>query len=113
MAADDVPLKVFHLTTAAEWAAAQAPGELRPPSLSAEGFVHCSTSVQLAGTIDRHFAEAGELVLLRLDLERMGEELVWEEARPGEVYPHLYRAVAVADVAEVVGWRRGESDLPG
>ena len=33
-----------------------------------EGFVHCSTRAQLAGTLDRHFAGAGPLVLLVLDL---------------------------------------------
>lgn len=112
MPADGHALSVFHLTTAAAWEAAQAPGELRPPSLASEGFVHCSTSAQLAGTISRHFAAARELLLLRLDLERLGHELVWEEARPGEVYPHLYRGIAVDDVAEVVPWRRGETPLP-
>lgn len=110
--ADDPPLSVFHLTTAPEWAAAQGAGELRPPSLATEGFVHCSTAVQLAGTIDRHFADVDDLLLLRLDLERVGPELVWEEARPGEVYPHLYRGIVVADVADTTPWRRGETGLP-
>ena len=103
---------IFHLTTPAEWSAAQALGSVRPASLAAEGFVHCSTEEQLAGTIARHFANVDELVLLRLHADRLGEDLRWEESRPGEPYPHLYRAIALDEVAEVIPWRAGITDLP-
>ena len=103
---------IFHLTTPAEWAAAQEVGSVRPPSLATEGFVHCSTRDQLAGTIARHFVGVDELVLLRLDADRLGEDLRWEESRPGEPYPHLYRAIALDEVAEVIPWRAGITDLP-
>jgi uncharacterized protein (DUF952 family) len=103
---------IYHLATPAEWAAAQAVGSVRPPSLVTEGFVHCSTGDQLAGTIARHFSGVDELVLLRLHLDRLGEDLRWEESRPGEPYPHLYRAIALDEVAEVIPWRAGVTDLP-
>jgi uncharacterized protein (DUF952 family) len=100
---------VLHITTPAEWEAARATGQVSPPSLEAEGFVHCSTRAQLAGTLARHFRGAGSLRVLVLDPDRLGAELRWEESRPGEVFPHLYgplpvdAVVAVEDVTPPAG----------
>lgn len=107
--------EVFHLATPEAWRAAQAAGELRPPGLADEGFVHCSTRAQLVGTIQRHFAGVDELVLLRLDARSLGGDLRWEESRPGERFPHVYRAIAVSEVVAAVPWQRaadGSVSLP-
>ena len=97
---------VYHLITPALWAEARAAGEVAPRSLTTEGFVHCSTAAQVPGSIERHFAGVDELVLLRLD-PHLGPELVWEESRHGERYPHLYRAITVREVVEAIPWHRG------
>jgi len=97
---------IFHLSTPEAWLDAQRTGEVVPPSLASEGFVHCSAESQLAGTIARHFAGVDELVLLRLHPDLVAADVRWEESRPGERYPHLYRAINAADIAEVVPWRR-------
>lgn len=107
--------EVFHLSPPAAWAAAQAAGEVAPPSLAAEGFVHCSTREQLVGTIERHFAGVDELVLLRLDERAVAGALRWDESRPGETYPHVYRALQLSDVVEATTWHRapdGSVTLP-
>lgn len=106
---------LFHLATPAAWAAAQAEGEMAPASLAAEGFVHCSTREQLVGTIERHFAGVDELVLLRLDESTLAGALRWEESRPGEAYPHVYRALRLTDVLDATTWQRapdGSVTLP-
>ena len=100
-------MPVFHLTTPAAWEEAQTSGLVTPPSLADEGFIHCSTDEQLAGTIERHFAGVGELRLLELD-PAVDAALRGEEGRPGAVYPHLYRPLAVDEVVRVVTWRRGD-----
>jgi uncharacterized protein (DUF952 family) len=113
-AAPEPAARVFHLATIEDWEAAQRSGLIAPASLEDEGFVHCSTAAQLAGTIDRHFAGADALVLVELSAH-VGEELRWEQSRPGEAYPHLYRAIAAIDVAGVHRWRRasdGSTHLP-
>jgi uncharacterized protein (DUF952 family) len=99
-------MAIFHLATPEEWAVAQATGAVAPPSLASEGFVHCSREEQLEGTIGVHFAGVDELVLLRLHEDGLGDALRWEESRPGETYPHVYRAIALDEVAEVVPWHR-------
>jgi uncharacterized protein (DUF952 family) len=92
---------LLHITTPAAWAAAQDAGEVVADSLAAEGFVHCSTRDQLAGTLARHFAGAGELVLLVLDPDAVAADLRWEESRPGERYPHVYAPIPVTAVVAV------------
>jgi uncharacterized protein (DUF952 family) len=98
---------VYHLALPAEWAAAEASGRVAPASLATEGFIHCSTAAQLTGTIERHFAGADELRLLRVDVAAVSADLRWEESRPGEVYPHLYRPLALREVTQVITWHRG------
>lgn len=97
---------VFHLTTPEGWAAARATGEVVPPGFADEGFVHCSTGAQLAGTIGRHFAGHDHLVLLRLHVDAISADLRWEESRPGATFPHVHRPLVLADVAEAISWRR-------
>ena len=100
---------IFHLASPDEWAAAQVAGVVAPPSLVAEGFVHCSTAEQLDDTIARHFAGVDELVLLRLEPAGLGDALRWEESRPGEAFPHVYRGIGLDEVAEVVTWHRPDA----
>jgi uncharacterized protein (DUF952 family) len=78
-----------------------------PAVRGAEGFVHCSYTAQLAGTIDVHFAGARELVLLRLHRERLGARLVAEPSRDGALFPHLYGEIAPDDVAGRITLVRG------
>jgi uncharacterized protein (DUF952 family) len=99
--------RVFHLTTAEAWARAQHDGELVPAGFADEGFVHCSTLEQLVGTIQRHFPHAASLVLLELAPEPVAADLRWEESRPGERYPHLYRPLRATDVHTAWEWQRG------
>jgi uncharacterized protein (DUF952 family) len=102
----DDPEAMFHLTTPGEWAVAQRTGSVVPAGFATEGFVHCSTGAQLAGTVERHFAGQPELVLLRLHPTEVEADLRWEEGRPGEHYPHVHRPLRLTDVAEVISWRR-------
>ena len=103
-AADADP--IFHIATPSEWSTAELVGEIDPPSLLTEGFVHCSTERQLPSTIERHFAGHDELLLLRLHSETIAADLRWEEGLPGEDFPHVYRALRLDDVAEVRRWHR-------
>jgi uncharacterized protein (DUF952 family) len=104
---DVEPDDLVHLATPAQWATAKEAGRVAPPSLEDEGFVHCSTGAQVAATIERHYPDHDELVLLRLDPVAVEDALRWEESRPGEVFPHVYRALRLDDVVTAVRWRRG------
>jgi len=97
----DEPAEILHIASPSEWAAAMRTGQIAPPSLATEGFVHCSTRAQLADTLDRHFAGAGSLVLVALDEAAIAPDLRWEEGLPGERFPHVYAAIPVTAVLAV------------
>ncbi len=103
---------IFHITTPAEWGEAQITGVFTPASLTTEGFVHCSTGAQVEGSIARHFGDHDELVLLELRHDTIADALRWEEGRPGEEFPHVYRALTLADVADATSWHRGSAASP-
>lgn len=63
-----------------------------------DGYIHFSTSEQLAGTLAKHFTNETDLVLLALDAAGFGKDLIWEEARGGDLFPHLYRELRLSEV---------------
>jgi len=89
---------LFHITTRSAWAAAQAAGEYRAPSLADAGFIHLSTAEQWPRTRARFFSGASDLVLLELD--PAGLPIRFERA-DGEDFPHLYGALPLAAVVRV------------
>lgn len=63
----------------------------------ADGYVHLSTSKQVAETLSRHFAGETGLWLLALEADTLSD-LKWEPSRGGDLFPHLYRDLMAADV---------------
>jgi uncharacterized protein (DUF952 family) len=63
-----------------------------------DGFIHLSRRDQVEGTLARHFAGQGSLVLLALDAETLGDGLRWEVSRGGHLFPHLYAPLDLAQV---------------
>ena len=100
---------VFHLTTGAAWAEAEAVGAYRPASLSTEGFIHCSNPAQVPRVARERFAGEGDLLLLAVSPLALpaGVELVDEPGDPGsdERFPHVYGEIPTAAV-------RGRHALP-
>ena len=53
-----------------------------------DGYIHLSSADQLQDTLARHFAGRGGLVLLTVDCQQL--DIIWEAARGGVLFPHLY-----------------------
>jgi uncharacterized protein (DUF952 family) len=82
---------IWKVCRPAEWQALRsASAWLGSPDDIRDGFIHFSTTLQLEPTIARHFASAGDLVLLAVDPQVLGSQLKWEPSRNGELFPHLY-----------------------
>lgn len=79
----------------------------RPRLPGDEGFVHGSFPGQLAETLELHYPEAPRVVLLRLDAQALGDTLVVEPSRGGQLFPHVYGEVPPAGVLERVTLTRG------
>jgi uncharacterized protein (DUF952 family) len=89
---------LFHLISRVDWEEARAQGEVRPPSLVVQGFVHLSTRAQVLGTANRFFRGRGDILVLCLDPARLGAAVRFEEGEPGQLFPHLYGPLPVAAV---------------
>jgi uncharacterized protein (DUF952 family) len=93
---------LLHIVAAADWAAAQESGELRPESLVTEGFVHLSWPRQLAGTAARFYAGASDHLVLVVDPARLTDPVVEEPAADvDDRFPHLYGPLPVDAVVAV------------
>ena len=62
-------------------------------------YIHLSTKEQLKGTLEKHFEEDEVLHLLAVD-EKNLDNLKWEEARGGALFPHLYGVLSMSDVVD-------------
>ena len=103
---------MLHLITESEWAAVQVAGLIVPPSLEAEGFVHCTDGDEMMlGVANRFYSSIAEMVLaLTLDESLLSAKVVREppahpDGRPAEpdapLFPHVYGPVEVAAVTAV------------
>ena len=91
----------YKIVDAAEWRAAVAERRYDgAPVDLADGYIHMSTEAQLAETARRHFAGGRDLLLLDVDLTRLGDDVVWEPSRGGALFPHLYAPLPVSAVVE-------------
>jgi uncharacterized protein (DUF952 family) len=72
-----------------------------------DGFLHFSTADQVEESAARHRAGEPDLLLLAVDALSLGDALRWEAASSGETYPHLYAALPISAVLEVVSLSLG------
>jgi len=91
---------IYKILTADQWVALQRDGESAgAPVDLADGFVHFSTGAQVAETAAKHFAGQAGLMLLAVRADALGDALKWEPSRGGALFPHLYGALRLADLA--------------
>lgn len=94
--------QILHITTRAQWAAAQQAGTYRGDTLDSEGFIHCSTPQQVIAVANARFRGQPDLVLLDIAADRVGPEIRWEAAENGQHYPHIYGPLNVDAVEQVL-----------
>lgn len=101
---------VYKILRAPEWEAFAADGTTAgAPVDLADGFIHFSTAAQAPATAAKYFAGTEGLMLVAVDVDRLGTDLRWEPARGGALFPHLYRALDATDVA----WSAPLARAPG
>jgi uncharacterized protein (DUF952 family) len=96
------PVRLFHITSHAEWQVAQAFSQYRPRRFAEEGFIHCSYAHQVKGVADRLFPGASDLVLLEIDPSRLSCRIVDENLEGGaQLFPHIYGPLPLHAVSAV------------
>lgn len=75
-------------------------GAYAPPSLAAEGFVHCSFHPDVADTARAYFAGV-DVRVLRIDPRRVDAEIEIADTPRGPM-PHVFGAIPSAAIAAVL-----------
>jgi len=102
---------LFHLALARDWHQALEDGvyriSTRGRTLNQEGFIHASTAEQLSDTYRRFYADAGDVLLLRLDPQLLPMPLRADPSPTGDCFPHLYGELPVDRVIHVSRYEDG------
>ena len=85
---------IYHITHIKDWKDALSSGSYAADSLASQGFIHCSTRVQVIDTANYLFEGRYDLVLLEVDETLVQAEIVYENLEGGErLFPHIYGAL--------------------
>lgn len=98
---------IFHITTEADWARAQAEGaysaSTRGLTLAQVGFVHCAFEEQVARVANSFFRGVAKLVVLRIAINRLNATVRYEDVEGGnEPFPHVYGPLNLDAVVAIV-----------
>jgi uncharacterized protein (DUF952 family) len=103
---------ILHITQRSDWAAAKELGAYRGNTLDSEGFIHCSTLQQVAGSANRFFQEQQDLVILVIDVDLVQPEIKYEGAADN-LFPHIYGALNVDAVVKSIDFEAGADGIFG
>lgn len=93
---------IYHVTTKQEWKEAKEKGFYTAPSLSTEGFIHCSEAQQVKGVLERYYSGKKDLLKLIIDPQKLKPELKYELASSvNEKFPHVYGPINLDAVVDV------------
>lgn len=96
---NDRPEVAYKVLTAAQMEALERDGTFAgAPVDLADGYIHLSTAAQLDETVAKHFAGQENLHVAAVDLSALGDAIVWEPSRGGQLFPHIYAALPLSAV---------------
>ncbi|MDP2215337.1 DUF952 domain-containing protein [Phenylobacterium sp.] len=105
--------RIYKILRRSEWSAARTAGQFLGSAVDLEdGYIHLSTAAQAQETARRHFAGQADLVVLELEVSDLGEAVVWEVSRGGELFPHLYGPLEAAKVRAIHEAPLGPDGVP-
>jgi uncharacterized protein (DUF952 family) len=104
---------IYKICTRGEWQRALGAGSYEGSQADrTDGYIHFSTYTQLQGTVEKHFRNRTDLVLVAVDATLLGPALRWEPARGGALFPHLYGPLDVAAALAVEPLALGHDGVP-
>lgn len=102
---------IFHITQCQQWQEAKSLESYRGDTLDSEGFIHCSTARQLVKVANKFFSTQKDLVLLFIDSDQVQSEIRYELAEVDEFFPHIYGALNIDAVFQVIDLKPGVDGL--
>jgi len=104
---------IMHVISTDDWNTAYASGFYTPPSLDADGFIHCSTFELTVETANAFFSGQDGLMLLCIDADTCDAEVKFEppactgDTRTDILFPHIYGPLNISAVVKTTGFPCG------
>jgi len=90
---------IYKIVPASLWQNAKDAGIFKGAAIDlTDGYIHFSTAPQARETAARHFAGQSDLLLIAVDGDALGEKLLFEPSRGGDLFPHLYADLPLSAV---------------
>ena len=90
---------VYKIVSTEVWNNAVAAGIFQGADVDiTDGYIHFSTADQVQSTLQKHFSRQSDLTLVAVDAQLLVGQIVYEEAREGELFPHLYSPLDMGSV---------------
>ena len=106
---------IFKILDKEEWNNAKKDGKFSGSSKDInDGYIHFSEEEQVQETLKKYYNKQENLILLKVHTLNL-ENLVWENASNGDMYPHLYSTLDIANVedeCELILNKDGSHQLP-
>lgn len=115
---------IYHIAAEQEFKSCIADGNYGPPSLAADGFIHCTSgrSVLLAVAEDYYSDVDDALLVLKIDLSRIQSEVRFEDPSPlpgggksheklAQRFPHIYGLLNLSAVTGIGTLSRQEGEF--
>ncbi len=64
-----------------------------------DGYIHFSAEDQVKGTLKKYYSDQKNLILLKVDTLKL-DNLIWEQASDGNIFPHLYSILDLSNVVD-------------
>lgn len=71
-----------------------------------DGFIHLSTELQLERTLNKYFSGQPMVYILKINLDLVNNQIKWEKASNGDIYPHLYQQAIYPEIVISVEQRK-------
>ena len=92
------PTTIYHIAQKADWQQAVLSGLYFPASFNQERFIHCSTSKQVEGVLERYFQNQSVLKLT-IDAALLVHPPKFEWATSvNQLFPHIYGPINIEAV---------------
>jgi uncharacterized protein (DUF952 family) len=65
-----------------------------------EGFIHLSSPSQIDRVVKKYYSEVVDVYIVAVAIDTLGENIKWEEASNGQIYPHLYGDLELSSVID-------------
>ena len=89
---------VYKICNKSEWLIAKKNKKFTGTKKDKEdGFIHFSDKKQVQGTLKKYYFKQKDLILLIIETFKL-DNLVWEQASDGNMFPHLYSSFDISNV---------------